>query len=99
MRPARPQISIPGDQMEPGLAYHRIMCRSAEFIGMSPSFAVWRFGFAPESESAIAFGVHTTDGFTWALTDCETGEVLDTFVGMWTDLPSQYKDIIGWEHE
>jgi hypothetical protein len=102
MRLCRPWIEVPGDSGE-GHEWLRpnIMNRGGDCVGISDTMAVWRFGFGPSSEAAIAYGVHTSDflenGFVWVLATRKTGKVKEVFRGLALNLPDHFRKVIDWE--
>jgi hypothetical protein len=87
-----------------------IMARSGELVGFTPNLKrfVWRFGFCPGSEDAVAHKVNTVGrGFLWVICDIngrapgtrfkDTDEVrhaFPTFWGFGCELPEEFKKII-----
>lgn len=109
MRATRPAVSIPGDN-ERSIIYIGpvsrrevrpfIMARAGECIGVSEFSAVWRFGFAPNSEAGEAYGVSVPPGrgpFFWYLTRRETGKIIYTFEGAAVDLPEHFRSVLEWK--
>lgn len=99
MQATTPFVEVPGDNAS------TIMARSGTCLGMNPTLAVWRFGFAPGSEASRMHNVwlHNEDdgpgwqGFMWVLATRKTGKVKDTFRGYAVHLPRKYRNVINWE--
>lgn len=83
--PIKPSILIENDK-------NRIMSRSGELVGLSKTRAVWRYGFLPESDAALAYGV-SVPVFVWIIAKYN-GDVLNEYHGYAFELPKRYKDIL-----
>jgi len=98
-------FTVPGDSED------QIMLRSGDCVGISDKLAVWRFGFAPGSDSAKAHGVEVSDwsrcsdtndpngsgGFVWVLCTRKTAKVKEVFRGYALNLPENFRNVIEWE--
>ena len=94
-------FTIPGDSED------QIMLRMGSCVGISNDRAVWRFGFAPNSPAATAFGVELSDwipepgqgngGFVWVLCTRKTAKVKEVFRGYALNLPENFRNVIEWE--
>jgi hypothetical protein len=79
-----PKVELEGD-------VNGIMARSGHIIGVSRTRVVWRFGFMPHSDNALAHGA-AVDKFLWVIAT-PSGRTLATFEGFYHELPDRFRKI------
>ena len=72
------------------------MARCGNLVGFNKNFAVWCFGFLPNSDPAKAYGVQT-ENFVFVCSTIRSGKIKETYEGLGLDLPSKFKKIISWK--
>jgi hypothetical protein len=89
MKLVQPKIIVDGDNKNQDMAKHGAV------KGLSYLHVVWAFGFLPETEYAVTYGVSVPER-TYVLSNFG-GEIDETFVGDEADLPRKFKKVINFK--